>query len=286
MHSPDRGQTWQIQRSPVRNALFSVDFVTRTKGWITGSYGMILHTTDGGQTWHQQQSGTSEHLFGLTMIDDSRGSVVGSRGTTLRTADGGRSWTSLIVPGDFTFTGISFVDQDRGWIAGEFGVIFRTTDGGKTWVKQKSPIEVSFASGESRHLFALNFDGAESGYAFGLDGVVLKTSNGRDWSVMRQPSAESKPANHLFAATRLKGQLWAVGERGTMLYSNSSGEQWQQVASSLPRTSLNGIAFGNNGFGLAVGNRGAILRTEDGGASWKRLKINSLSSAKDLSLMP
>ena len=288
LHSPDRGLTWELQPSRTKNALFSVRFINPENGWIAGSFGTILHSTDGGKSWRAQRSDTSEHLFGLAMIDESRGWIVGSRGTTLRTENGGKSWTSTLVPGDFTFSGVSFVDALRGWIAGEFGVIFRTADGGKSWVKQKSPVEVSFSSGESRNLFALLFDGVESGYAFGLDGLVLKTRAANTWEIIRQATAENRltGANHLFAAARLNGHLWVTGERGTLLESASDGRQWQQTKTELPRVSLNGIAFGKNGFGLVVGNRGVILRTEDGGVTWKRLKITSLTSTKDSDRAP
>jgi photosystem II stability/assembly factor-like uncharacterized protein len=114
LHTPDRGQTWQIQRSPAPSALFSVRFVNSENGWIAGSYGTILHTTDGGKRWRTQPAGTTEHLFGLAMIDASHGWIVGSRGTTLRTEDGGQSWASSIVPGDFTFSGVSFIARAVG----------------------------------------------------------------------------------------------------------------------------------------------------------------------------
>ena len=288
LHSPDRGQTWQLQPSPTKNALFSIRFVNPEIGWIAGSYGTILHSTDGGKSWQAQRADSSEHLFGLAMIDETRGWIVGSHGTTLRTENGGKSWTSAVIPGDFTFSGVSFIDTSRGWIAGEFGVIFRTSDGGKSWVKQRSPVEVSFSSGESRNLFALLFNGIESGYAFGLDGLVLKTRGGNTWEIIRQAISENQTtgANHLFAAATLNGHLWATGERGTLLESASDGRQWQQTKAELPRVSLNGIAFGKNGFGLVVGNRGVILRTEDGGVSWKRLKIASLASTKNSDRAP
>ena len=288
LHSADRGLTWQIQRSPTPSALFSVRFVNRDKGWIAGSYGTILHTTDGGKSWRAQPAGTTEHLFGLAMLDESGGWVVGSRGTTLRTENGGRSWASSSIPGDFTFSAVAFVDQSRGWIVGEFGVIFQTRDGGKTWLKQKSPIEVTFSSGESRNLFALQLNGLNSGYAFGLDGLVLKIRTGNGWEVIRQRGAENKSAeaNHLFAAAMSHDQVWAVGERGTLLRSDPDGKHWQQAHGEIPHASLNGIAFGKDGFGLVVGNRGVVLRTGNGGASWQRLKINSGSAAKDLGRVP
>ena len=76
--------------------------------------------------------------------------------------------------------------------------------------------------------------------------------------------------------------MWAVGERGTLLQSNGDGKHWHQVKAEIPRVSLNGIAFGKDGFGLVVGNRGVVLRTEDGGMTWKRIKIVSQAPAKDL----
>ena len=288
LHSANRGVTWQIQPSPTRNALFNVEFINRDQGWIAGSYGTILHTVDGGKNWHPQPTGTTEHLFGLAMLDGNHGWAVGSRGTTVRTENGGRSWSSTLVPGDFTFSGVAFSDRSHGGIVGEFGVIFQTIDGGKTWLKQKSPIEVSFSSGESRNLFALQLNGVNSGYAFGLDGLVLKIRAGKAWEVVRQPSANDKlaEANHLFAAATRHDHIWAVGERGTLLRSDSDGKHWQQAQGEIPRTSLNGVAFGKTGFGLVVGNRGVVLRTEDGGASWQRLKINSQSPAKNLGRVP
>jgi photosystem II stability/assembly factor-like uncharacterized protein len=288
LHSPDRGRTWEIQRSLTKSALFSVKFVDPVNGWIVGSYGTILHSTDAGKSWQAQRADTSEHLFGVAMNDQTRGWIVGSRGVTLRTENGGRAWTGTSVPGDFTFSAVAFVDALRGWIAGEFGVIFHTSDGGKTWVKQNSPVEVSFSSGESRNLFALVIGDKESGYAFGLDGVVLQTGGGDHWKIIRQGTADNRlaGANHLFAAATLENHLWTVGERGTLLESTSAGRQWQQTKADIPRVSLNGIAFGKNGFGLVVGNRGVILRTDNGGASWQRLKITSLSAAKDSDRAP
>lgn len=288
LHSTDRGVNWQIQSSPAHNALFTVRFVSPLKGWVGGSHGMLLHTEDGGKSWGAQSTNTTEHLFGSFWLEDSYGWLAGSRGMTLRTIDGGRSWINSTVPGDFTFSGVFFADAMRGWIAGEFGVIFTTHDGGKSWRKQKSPVEVSFSSGESRNLFALLFPKPQTGYAFGLDGLVLKTRDGARWEIIRQRSDVSGPtgANHLFAAAAFGERLWAVGERGTLLQAKTDDNRWLPAASDIPRLSLNAIAFGKDGLGLAVGNRGLVLRTEDGGATWKRFKIDVRPATKDAPRAP
>jgi photosystem II stability/assembly factor-like uncharacterized protein len=283
LRSIDRGLTWDLQSSPTRSALFAVRFVNPTTGWINGSYGTILHTSDGGKNWRAQPSGTMEHLFGSFWLDGNLGWVVGSRGTTLRTNDSGRSWRNLNVPGDFTFSAVSFVNETHGWLVGEFGVIFQTRNGGTSWLKQKSPVEVPFASGESRNLFALLFRGPKTGYSFGLDGLILNTRDGTRWQIERQVTTGKKraAANHLFAATEFNGRIWTIGERGTLLQSDSQGDHWHQTRSEIPPVSLNGIAFGRDGLGLVVGNRGLVMRSEDGGTTWKRLTISIREPGKD-----
>ena len=275
LHSGDRGNTWEIQASPTRRALFNVRFIGVLDGWISGSSGTVLHTRDGGKSWHAQPVDTTEHLFAAHWLDESHGWMAGSRGTTIRTGDGGRSWTSLVVPGDFTFNAITFANAARGWLAGEFGAIFQTLDGGKSWVKQKSPVEVAFDSGASQNLFALLFTAPANGYAFGLDGLVLKTHDGARWEIARQSenTNATNATRHLFAAAAFDGRVSVVGERGALLQADPNSDIWRQANVQIPRLSLNGIAFGKDGFGLVVGNRGLVLRTEDGGKTWKRLKI-------------
>src|SRR5918994_1851790 len=238
LHSTDRGKTWEIQGSPTRQALFSVRFVSALNGWISGSYGTLLRTDDGGKSWHAQPLNIAEHLFASRWL-------AGSRGITIHTSDGGHSWSKTVVPGDFTFNAVTFASASRGWLAGEFGVIFQTSDGGKNWVKQKSPVEVSFDSGASQNLFALLFTTPTDGYAFGLDGLVLKTIDGTHWESARQrQNANGTNSHHFFAAAAFNGRISAVGERGTLLQSDVDSANWRQAEFQIPRLSLNGIAFG------------------------------------------
>jgi photosystem II stability/assembly factor-like uncharacterized protein len=133
----------------------------------------------------------------------------------------------------------------------------------------------------------LLFRKPETGWAFGLDGAILKTRQGSRWEIIRQKKeSDTSAANHLFAAAASNGRLWAVGERGTVLQSDPDGLDWRPAKAETPRVSLNGIAFGKNGFGLIVGNRGVILRTEDAGITWKRLTIAPQGPGKGLSRIP
>ena len=161
-----------------------------------------MHTSDGGKSWRAQPTGyDGASLRFLLARRDPR--LDGRQpGRDLRTIDGGRSWTNLAVPGDFTLSAVTFADALRGWIAGEFGVIFTTRDGGKSWLKQKSPVEVSFSSGESHNLFALLFPKPHTATPLASTDSCSRTRDGTRWEILRQRSDVNRAtgANHLFAA--------------------------------------------------------------------------------------
>lgn len=275
LHSKDRGLTWEIQRGGTQDALFRVVFLTDKTGWISGSYGTILHTEDGGRNWRIQPTPTQEQLFGLDFVDARVGWAAGSRGAVLNTEDGGASWNSRSVGDDVILNDVHFINAKRGWLVGEFGRIYHTRDGGRTWLKQKSPVEVSFVSGESRNLFRLLFSHSGGGWAFGLDGVILRTRNGDNWETIRQDGAlpgALKP-RHLFSASSFRNEKWAVGERGAVLVAPLGDDRWAPARLKTSPATLNGIAFSDDGFGVIVGNRGTILRTGDGGKQWNALRI-------------
>ncbi len=288
LHSRDRGLSWEVQNSETREALFRVVFVDEQRGWVSGSYGKILHTSSGGRNWQTQQTPTREHLFGLTFGSEGLGWAVGSRGTVLHTEDGGASWVNRPVTEDVILNDVSFIDARQGWVVGEFGRIYRSRDGGRTWLKQQSPIEVSFVSGQSRNLFRLLFPNSEAGWAFGLDGVILRTRNGERWDVIHQDGASLNytKRHHLFSASVFGGKKWAVGERGTLLVAAVGDDQWRTAGLRIPPVTLNGIAFGHDGFGLIVGNRGLVFRTEDGGKQWKQIPIVPKAPGKGVSKFP
>lgn len=288
LFSEDRGKTWTIQQSGTRRALFRADFINDDKGWISGSYGTVLYTENGGKSWLRQKSGTAEHVFGIDFVNERSGWAVGSRGTILSSNDGGHTWANRSIGADTILNSVSFVSPERGWIVGEFGVIFHSKNGGKGWIKQKSPIEVSFVSGESQNLFDLLFPNAHEGWAFGLDGVILQTRNGEQWKIAHRDGASrnSVTRHHLFGSAYFDGKLWAVGERGTVIVSQTEKRGWEKVNVPSPPLNLNSIDFAPDGFGLIVGNRGLILRTLDGGNHWSRMKIVSQGAGKGIGRIP
>src|SRR5262249_48775699 len=54
LHSPNRGVTWEVQRTGQPLPLHGVHFADANHGWAVGELGAILGTTDGGKTWQVQ----------------------------------------------------------------------------------------------------------------------------------------------------------------------------------------------------------------------------------------
>jgi photosystem II stability/assembly factor-like uncharacterized protein len=275
LHSSDGAATWMRQNSSTAEALFRIVFPEKNMGWASGSYGTLLYTPDRGRSWHKQTTHTEEHLLGLYFLDNRLGWTVGSRGITLRTEDGGATWLRASVGEDVILNDVRFIGPRRGWAVGEFGRIYYSRDGGRSWEKQKSPIEVSLISGESRNLFRLLFGDANDAWAFGLDGAIVKTRDGERWELVTKAGAAAPgpKRHHLFSAASFKGKKYAVGERGTILISQADKDQWKPAGFKIPPMNLNGITFGTDGLGLIVGNRGLILRSRNGGIGWQRMEI-------------
>ncbi len=78
------------------------------------------------------------------------------------------------------------------------------------------------------------------------------------------------PKSLLLDAVVIDGGIWAVGERGHVLFSPDNALTWRQVPVPT-RATLTGLAFHGNRFGWAVGHREVILRTTDGGQSWQKV---------------
>ena len=263
VHSKDKGESWSIQESNKEESFFDICFVNNREGWIIGSYGTILHTGNGGLSWEPQVSKVNLMLFDGFFLDSQTGWVCGQEGTLLYTNNGGKTWEQKPQLMDFDFYGLYFLDVNHGWVVGEFGVIYKTDDGGKSWEKQKNPAEISYLTGSQECFFRIIFDQAGPGYVFFMDGGLLVTKDmGNLWEIVPKVTV-----NHFFNGAVNKDKLWAVGQRGTLVY------YYDDVAHSFPlntKRHLLSISFSADGYGILVGSAGTVFMTLDDGKTWTR----------------
>lgn len=70
----------------------------------------------------------------------------------------------------------------------------------------------------------------------------------------------------------------AAGLRGSILFSNDSGQSWKQAQVPVS-TDLVALAFPSAAQGWAVGHGGVVLHSEDGGQSWHK-QLDGIAASK------
>lgn len=272
LHTADGGKTWQIQKSPTTDPLFSVSFADTQRGVITGRDGALLFTEDGGKIWKFLQNPKKVHLISVSHSDPQNFWAVGDFGTIIHSYDGGRIWKDESLQEDTILNMVYFFDTQNGWIVGEFGKILHTADGGKTWTPQtnilgvyKDPELTQFGV----YLYAVGFSDLMHGWAVGQTGTILYTEDGgKTWT--NTPVENTHNTQTLFAIAQGKGKAFAVGSVGTVLASHASPSNSWKVKGDLTIYSwLRGIHFSDPDHGWMVGGRGTVFKTEDGGNRWQ-----------------
>jgi photosystem II stability/assembly factor-like uncharacterized protein len=184
--------------------------------------------------------------------------AVGERGHILRSADG-TAWTQAKVPTRSTLTAIA-AGGDQLWAAGHDGVIVHSADGGKTWTMQRrDPFDgrIDPSQRDPRQgapILDLLFTDAAHGIAVGAYSLMLVTADGgATWTAKEAVAPAVAPAA---PAAPMQGDVFSAADL-------------ELDEESDPH--FNAIADAGNGTLVIVGERGTLLRSDDGGATWRRI---------------
>lgn len=219
--------------------IFALRFASEKTGWAVGSGGTILRTEDGGRSWVRLDSPTTEHLYAIDVSNNGHVWIVGSGGTILSTNDKGIEWTSHIPPTTIAFTGVGFIDPMNGFVLG-YKTILSTNDGGNSWKRT--------ASDKWWHLSSVYIQGDMAWISART--ALLPVNKSGLGTVWHAPPGQGTISDVFFAN----------GTLGWMIRTRSREH--------LPEKPDGEIA-----------SEGTILRTDDGGRSWKVIKV--FSSNKD-----
>jgi photosystem II stability/assembly factor-like uncharacterized protein len=115
-----------------------------------------------------------------------------------------------------------------------------------------------------------------------LASLPLPARADAQYDVLDQPAiAVRLPAQALMIGIARAGKrLVAVGDQGTIIYSDDNGQSWRQAAVPVQAT-LTRVAFATPEIGWAAGAYGVILRTTDGGKTW----VKQIYGGKIIQLM-
>jgi photosystem II stability/assembly factor-like uncharacterized protein len=162
--------------------------------------------------------------------------------------------------------GVWFQGDGRfGCAVGDVGTVLTTDDVGATWTIR--------TGGTTANLASVWFTSADTGWAAGAGGVLMKTTNhGVTWK--RQVNLATT-----YDLTRVRfvdpQHGWIVGANGLVARTTDGGLHWT-VQYPVVWT-LHSVAFANTLDGWAVGANGTVLGTHDGGVSWYLVPVGLTS---------
>ena len=161
--------------------------------------------------------------------------------------------------------GIHFVDAKHGWAVGTAGTVLSTVDGGTTW---------QAASVSKDTLTQVNFTTPNNGWLTSIGQVHYTASGGATWNVQHHIRSQSRPPGILDIYFVSTTEGWAVGGKGTVLWTENGGGRWESLP-DLSTKHLWGVHFVNREYGWIVGEEGEVLHTQDGGKRWVRQRSNA-----------
>jgi photosystem II stability/assembly factor-like uncharacterized protein len=231
----DGGQTWQAVdvRPPVRQGSGSIPaglrrlvMVSPQVGFGLSSDDIFLRTSDGGLTWRASRIGQDQLPFDqLVFLDPRQGWVADVNGQLYATNDGGQTWRSLPPPPVRSIRLLQFGSATAGWLLDNRAfTLFRTTNGGQSWQ--------ACGGGQSvPKIRGFYFRTAATGWAIGVGGVVLRTTDGCvTWQTSQTPSTAD--LNGIHFVDDMNG--WAVGAEDTVLKTTDGGLTWTPVQVNVP----------------------------------------------------
>ncbi|MES2944499.1 MAG: YCF48-related protein, partial [Pseudomonadota bacterium] len=177
--------------------------------------------------------------------------AVGERGIIVVSEDGGQHWRQVPVPVSVTLTAVRFADARKGMAVGHGGTVLSTTDGGASWQRRL----------EGRQLARLALDAA--------------VANGRPELIQdAERLVADGPDKPLLDLMMLDARrVLVVGAYGLAFYSQDGGANWTPWMSRLDNPkALHLYALRRHGDTLLMaGEQGLLLRSDDAGASFRRL---------------
>jgi photosystem II stability/assembly factor-like uncharacterized protein len=235
-------------------------FLDDRTGWAVNSDGHILKTDDGGDTWTVQarfKDSTYLRCIGFANARVGWAGTLSGESRLYRTDNGGRTWepvTNLPGPVPRRICGLSVVDENTVYASGtnypaETAAILKTVDGGIHW----SVIDMS------RHaalLVDIQFTSRDEGWVVGGEDVVKHPNR----------AAVRDDVIPTVLHTRDGGTTWTNAAAAPDLRLQFPRGEWGWKIQILDDQTIF-VSLENL-------RDGAMLRSDDGGRTWRRIRIN------------
>jgi photosystem II stability/assembly factor-like uncharacterized protein len=177
--------------------------------------------------------------------------AVGERGIIVLSDDAGKTWRQAQAPVAVTLTAVRFADPKHGFAVGHSGVVLATDDGGQSWRRRLDGVQAARIVLQQAQT---------SGDASALREAQRLVADGAD-----------KPFLDLYVFDAQR--VLAVGAYNLAFYTDDGGANWHSWMSKLDNPkALNLYAVRVRGNTLLLaGEQGMVLRSDDAGATFRRI---------------
>ena len=217
--SDDAGATWtavhQFDRPTVLN------YLDADGNYYVETQGAAIHkSTDGGTSWTQLNPDAHQYSSYFDLYKDAEDSlhVISFNGVRFSSGDDGASWESAASPRFQTYR--NFRRAEGRLFAAGTGLTIFVGDADYSGMR-------SLLGNEALPLHNIVFHDAQTGYGFGNDGKVLRTTDGgASWAVISQigRSTDSRPK------VAPNGDLYGARSVTELVRSTDQGASWQTLS--------------------------------------------------------
>lgn len=258
------GKSWHSQISNTTLTLSGLSTwdgnTAMAAGNSMGGKSVIIKTSNGGMSWTQVHSGSAGGLTAIDLFSPRVAVAVGLHGSQFLTLDGGTTWTAASFTLDGWLTGVqllaesSWVAVGSDWADQQGGYIAITTKQGNRFATRFIHPADSLPG-----LKSVSFADASVGWAVGLNGTILKTTDGGlTWT--RQASGTSLS---IFSVCAVDAKtVFAMGF-SISLRTLDGGENW--TPSIDYASSLSVVSAVDSNVAFAAGGNGFLAHTTNGG---------------------
>ena len=195
----------------------------------------------------------------------------GSSGTILKSTDG-TNWTTQVSSGS-KLNGISASDSSVAYAVGDNGTVQKTIDGGTNWSSQTT---------DSNYvLYGVDTVNATTAYAVGKngpDGVILKTTDGTNWSTVQ--TVLDAPLSAISVVEADPNVAFAVGDTiddgitvSTPILQTTDGSTWRDMGFvTNNKGGLSSVYAVSSTKAYAVGLFGTVAKLD--GTYWTDISSN------------
>ena len=227
--------------------------------WFVGNNGTVLEAPRGTGNWTRHELPEPVNLQGVAVADNGNVVAVGNHGAVFVLKDGETEWSIHRLP--VSERAGKMVEaawiNDAFWVIGEMGAIYQSDATASAWknlgIDQDMSLNDIAKAPDGKLWIAAEF------------GVVLQSTDaGQSWT---QAEHGRESLRSLAFDSSVSGVI--VGNNGTILYSDNTGESWRSIT-PITEEHLYDVEFDGDAW-IAVGNSGVVL-TSANGQGWEQLK--------------